>query len=379
MHELSEHYPALRGRVSRLENGPPVGFPVQFRVSGEDHQEARRLANEVATQLRASPLTKNVQLDWDEPIKAIHIRLDLVALQRLGLSPQDVGILIRGAFQGVSVSALREGIESSEVIVRAPINERVRIDKLAYLMIPVAHGKPVPLLTVAQLDPILEEAVIWRRNRLPTFTVRSDVRDGLQGADVAKELDREIDVLRERLPLGYRIEVGGVIEDSSKGQSSIAAGFPLMLLMVFSLLLIQLNRFSRVFMVLITAPLGLIGVALALLLFSMPFGFVAMLGTIALSGIIMRNTLILVDQIDQDVLSGAVVHEAVIDATIRRFRPICLTALAAVLGLVPLSRSDFFGPMAVAMMGGIVVATLLTIIVVPALYACCVKTTKATA
>lgn len=367
--ELDTHYRELRGRVSRLENGPPVGFPVQFRVSGREVRQARDLANEVANKLRTSPLTRNVQLDWDEPMKSLHVHLDTIALQRVGLTPEYLGEFIQGAFQGLSVSSLREGIETPDVLVRAPAEERIHIEKLPYLMIPIPHGQPIALSSVARIEPVLEEAVIWRRNRLPTFTVRADVVDGIQGADAAKQLDQQMESLRADLPLGYRIEVGGVIEDSSKGQDSIAAGFPLMMVLVVALLMFQLNRFSRMLMVLITAPLGLVGVSVALLLFRMPFGFVAMLGTIALSGIIMRNTLILVDQIDHDVSRGTGSFTAIVEATIRRFRPICLTALAAVLGLIPLSRSDFFGPMAVAMMGGITVATLLTLVVVPALYA----------
>ncbi|MES2207106.1 MAG: efflux RND transporter permease subunit [Pseudomonadota bacterium] len=367
--ELTTHFQELRGRVSRLENGPPVGFPVQFRVSGRDALQTRALANQVADTVRHSPLARNVQLDWDEPMKALHIRLDHVALQRLGLTPEYLGDFIQGAFQGLRVTTLREGIESPEVLIRAYEHERVHIEKLPYLMIPTPTGQRVALKSLAQIEAVLEEAVIWRRDRLPTFTVRADVVDGVQGADAAKEIDQSVQAFRKDLPLGYRIDIGGVIEDSSKGQDSIAAGFPLMLALVVALLMFQLNRFSRVFMVLVTAPLGLVGVSLALLLFGKPFGFVAMLGTIALSGIIMRNTLILVDQIDNDIMGGASTFDAIIEATIRRFRPICLTALAAVLGLIPLSRSDFFGPMAVAMMGGITIATLLTIVVVPSLYA----------
>jgi len=299
----------------------------------------------------------------------LHVHLDMDALQRTGITPDYLGELIEGAFQGLTVSSLREGIETPDVVIRAPLDERVQINKLPFLMIPLPNGQHIALGSVARIEPVLEEAVIWRRNRLPTFTVRADAVEGAQGADVAKELDHQMEVLRTDLPLGYRIEVGGVIEDSSKGQNSIAAGFPLMMVLVVALLMFQLNRFSRMLMVLVTAPLGLVGVTIALLLFRMPFGFVAMLGTIALSGIIMRNTLILVDQIDHDVLSGTAVFTAIIEATVRRFRPICLTAMAAVLGLIPLSQSDFFGPMAVAMMGGITVATLLTLVVVPALYA----------
>ncbi|MBK6396453.1 MAG: efflux RND transporter permease subunit [Betaproteobacteria bacterium] len=268
-------FPELRGRVSRLENGPPVGFPVQFRVSGEDIGEVRRIAREVAAVMRTDP---------------------------------DAA------------------------------------DKL-------------------------EDGVVWRRNRLPTITVRSDVRGDAQGPDVANRIDPKLAPIRATLPLGYRIELGGAIEDSARGQKSIAAGVPLLVVTVLTLLMIQLRSLARTLMVVLTAPLGLVGVVAALLAFGKPFGFVAMLGTIALSGIIMRNSVILVDQIDTDIRSGVPAWDAIVGATVRRFRPIVLTAAAAVLALIPLTRSDFFGPMAVAMMGGLVIATVLTLVFLPALYA----------
>jgi multidrug efflux pump len=237
------------------------------------------------------------------------------------------------------------------------------------LAIPARNGTAIPITQIAAIDYELEPGIVWRRNRLPTITVRSDLAGDAQGPDVAGRIDRELGALRATLPLGYRIELGGAIEDSLRGQKSIAAGMPLLVITVLTLLMFQLQSFARVFMVVLTAPLGLIGVVLALLAFGKPFGFVAMLGTIALAGIIMRNSIILVDQIDQDIAAGATPWDAVIGATVRRFRPIVLTAAAAVLALIPLVRSDFFGPMAVAMMGGIVIATVLTLLFLPALYA----------
>ena len=237
------------------------------------------------------------------------------------------------------------------------------------LAIPSRNGKAVPITQIAEVKYGLEEGIVWRRNRLPTITVRADVRGDAQGPDVTARLDPQLAALRAKLPLGYRIEAGGAYEDSAKGQRSIVAGVPLLIVVVLTLLMIQLQSFSRTLMVVLTAPLGLIGVTVALLLFGKPFGFVAMLGTIALSGIIMRNAVILVDQIDRDIAAGHPAWDAVIGATVRRFRPIVLTAAAAVLALIPLTRSDFFGPMAVAMMGGLVIATVLTLIFLPALYA----------
>jgi multidrug efflux pump len=237
------------------------------------------------------------------------------------------------------------------------------------LAIPSKNGKAVPITQIAELEYGLEEGIVWRRNRLPTITVRADVRGDAQGPDVTTRLNPKLDPLRAKLPLGYRIEAGGAFEDSSKGQRSIAAGVPLLVIVVLTLLMIQLHSLSRTLMVVLTAPLGLIGVTLALLAFGKPFGFVAMLGTIALSGIIMRNSVILVDQIDRDIAAGHSPFDAVIGATVRRFRPIVLTAAAAVLAMVPLSRSVFWGPMAVAIMGGLLVATALTLLALPAMYA----------
>ena len=253
--------------------------------------------------------------------------------------------------------------------MRGAAAERARVSFLTDLAIPTKSGKPVPITQLADIRYELEEGVVWRRNRLPTITVRSDVRGDAQGPDVANRIDPKLAPIRATLPLGYRIELGGAIEDSARGQKSIAAGVPLLVVTVLTLLMIQLRSLTRTLMVVLTAPLGLVGVVAALLAFGKPFGFVAMLGTIALSGIIMRNSVILVDQIDTDIRSGVPAWDAIVGATVRRFRPIVLTAAAAVLALIPLTRSDFFGPMAVAMMGGLVIATVLTLVFLPALYA----------
>ena len=362
-------FPQLRGRVSRLENGPPVGFPVQFRVSGENVETARAIATQVAAVMREDPQTSQVQFDWDEPSKVIRVAIDQNKARVLGISSQELASFLNNSLSGYSVTYLRERDKQIEVLLRGASDERARISFLKDLAIPSRNGRAVPITQIADIEYELEDGVIWRRNRLPTITVRSDVVGNAQGPDVAKRIETKLSDIRAALPLGYRVELGGAIEDSTRGQRSIAAGMPLLVLVVLTLLMLQLRSFSRTAMVVLTAPLGLIGVVIALLAFGKPFGFVAMLGTIALAGIIMRNSVILVDQIDQDIKAGHTPWDAVVGATVRRFRPIVLTAAAAVLALIPLVRSDFFGPMAVAMMGGIVVATVLTLVFLPALYA----------
>ena len=362
-------FPSLRARMSRLENGPPVGFPVQFRVSGEDIATVRRIARDVAAVMRVDADTSNVQFDWDEPSKVIRVAIDQNKARVLGISSQDLATFLNNSLSGFSVTYFRERDKQVEVLLRGAAEERAKISFLKDLAIPSRNGRAVPITQIADIRYEQEDGIIWRRDRLPTITVRADVKGDAQGPDVANRLTPQLDKIRATLPLGYRIEQGGAIEDSARGQKSIAAGFPVFLLSVLTLLMIQLRSFSRTLMVVLTAPLGLIGVALALLVFGKPFGFVALLGTIALAGIIMRNSVILVDQIEQDIAGGHAPWEAVVGATVRRFRPIVLTASAAVLGLIPLIRSDFFGPMAVAMMGGITIATGLTLLFLPALYA----------
>jgi multidrug efflux pump len=362
-------FPELRGRISRLENGPPVGFPVQFRVSGEDLGTLRKLAAQVAAVMRDDPQTAQVQFDWDEPSKVIRVAIDQNKARVLGISSQELATFLNNSLAGFSVTYYRERDRQIEVVLRGASDERARISFLKDLAIPSRNGRAVPITQIADIEYELEDGIVWRRNRLPTITVRSDVAGNAQGPDVAKRIDAKLAQIRAGLPLGYRVELGGAIEDSARGQRSIVAGMPLLVITVLTLLMLQLRSFSRTAMVVLTAPLGLIGVVAALLLFGKPFGFVAMLGTIALCGIIMRNSVILVDQIDQDRKAGHDAWDAVVGATVRRFRPIVLTAAAAVLALIPLVRSDFFGPMAVAMMGGIVVATVLTLAFLPALYA----------
>ena len=375
---MAEKFPTVQSRVSRLENGPPVGYPVQFRVSGEHIEEVKRLAREVADQVRKNPHIANVNLNWDEPSKVVRLEIDQDRARALGVSSTHMASFLRGSLSGTTVSTYREGNELIEILLRGPENERVNLDMLDSLSVPTESGKSIPLSQIAKLDFVMEDGIIWHRNRLPTITVRADIYDETTPPTVTAQILPTLESIRASLPMGYRLETGGTVEDSERGMESVKDGVPLFLLVVMTLLMIQLRSFRRSFMVLLTAPLGLIGVTAFLLVFRVPFGFVAMLGTIALSGMIMRNSVILVDQIDHDIAEGRTPYDAILDATVRRFRPIVLTALAAVLAMVPLSRSVFFGPMAVAIMGGLIVATMLTVFFLPALYAAWFKVNKDT-
>ncbi|MFL6592000.1 MAG: efflux RND transporter permease subunit [Luteimonas sp.] len=369
IHDVIPRFPDLQLRVTRLENGPPVGYPIQFRVSGEHVDQVRALARRVMDKVRANPHVTNVNLDWDEPSKVVRMHIDQQRARALGVSSAALSRFLSGSLSGLHVSTYREGNELVEMLLRGSDDERAHLEMLASLAVPTASGKSVPLSQIATLEDGFEDGIVWHRNRLPTITVRADIRDALQPATVAAQIAPTLDGVRAQLPEGYLLETGGTVEDSARGQNSINAGVPLFLLVVVTLLMLQLRSLSRTLLVLLTAPLGLIGVTLFLLVFRVPFGFVAMLGTIALAGMIMRNSVILVDQIEQDIGAGHDRWHAIIDATVRRFRPIVLTALAAILAMIPLSRSAFFGPMAVAIMGGLTVATALTLLFLPALYA----------
>lgn len=366
---MREQFPDVHSRITRLENGPPVGYPVQFRVTGEHIGQVRELARQVAAVVRNNAHVSNVHLDWEEPSKVVYLRIDQDRARAMGVSTASVSQFLRGALSGASVGQFREGNELIEILQRGTLEDREDLAGLGSLAIPTDNGSSVSLSQVATLEYGFEEGVIWHRDRLPSVTVRADIYGKHQAVDVVREILPQLQGVRDSLPDGYLLDVGGTVEDSTRGQRSVVAGMPLFLLVVLSLLMIQLRSFSRSVMVFLTAPLGLIGVTLFLLLFNQPFGFVAMLGTIALSGMIMRNSVILVDQIETDIGLGHTPWQAVIDATVRRFRPITLTALAAVLAMIPLSRSVFFGPMAVAIMGGLIVATVLTLLFLPALYA----------
>ncbi|EJN28834.1 cation/multidrug efflux pump [Pseudomonas sp. GM78] len=366
---LNEQFPALRSRVTRLENGPPVGYPVQFRVTGEHIEEVRALARKVAAKVRENPHVVNVHLDWEEPSKVVYLNIDQDRARALGVSTANLSKFLQSSLTGSSVSQYREDNELIEILLRGTLHERTELSLLPSLAVPTDNGRSVALSQIATLEYGFEEGVIWHRNRLPNVTVRADIYGKEQPATLVAQIMPTLDPIRAELPDGYLLDVGGTVEDSARGQNSVKAGVPLFIVVVLTLLMLQLRSFSRTAMVFLTAPLGLIGVTLFLMVFRQPFGFVAMLGTIALSGMIMRNSVILVDQIEQDIAAGLKPWQAIIEATVRRFRPIVLTALAAVLAMIPLSRSVFFGPMAVAIMGGLIVATALTLLFLPALYA----------
>ena len=369
LHLFETDFSSLRASVLRLENGPPVGFPVQFRVDGTDIPKVREIAHQIADVMRQNENLINVQLGWEEPSKVIKVHVDQTKARLLGVSSVDIANLLNGAMSELYITEFREGNERIDLVARGTAFERGRLSRLPNLMINTKTGQSVPLAQVATFSSEFEEGVIWRRNRVPSLTVRANIAGHVQAPVISAQVEERIAALKANLPLGITVETGGAVEESSKGGASVAKGVPLFIVVVLTLLILQLKSFSRVFLVMLTAPLGLIGVTAALLIFNMPFGFVAMLGTIALSGMIMRNSVILVDQIDQDKAAGLDDWEAIVESTIRRFRPIVLTAAAAILAMIPLTRSVFFGPMAVAIMGGLAVATILTVLFLPALYA----------
>jgi multidrug efflux pump len=367
---FASDFHALRGAVFRVENGPPVGFPVQFRVSGEDIPTLRRLAHEIAGVMRGNPNVSNVQFDWDEASKIVRVRVDQEKARLLGVSSQDLAGFLGSALNGYAVTSYREADRMIDVELRGGSEDRAQLTRLADLAVTTRAGRSVPLAQFARLEYGFEPGMIWRRNRLPTITVRANVyRAGIEPATVTAQILPALEPIRARLPAGFLLEAGGSVEESGKAQGSVFAGIPLFVAAVLTVLMLQLQNFSRVVMVVLTAPLGIIGVAAFLLLFDKPFGFMALLGVIAMLGMIMRNSVILIDQIDQDIAAGKSEREAIVSSAVRRFRPIVLTALAAILAMIPLSRDVFFGPMAVSIMGGLLFATALTMLYLPALYA----------
>jgi len=365
---FASDFEAVRARVQRLQNGPPTAYPVMFRVLGADPQEIRRIAEQVREVFKANPNTRDINFDWFELGKSVRLQIDHAKARALGVNPQDLSTALNTLLSGITITQYREGDESIDVVARAVPAERLSLDGLDSVTVRGANG-PVPLSQIARLQPQLEEPILWRRSKETLMTVRAMVIDGVQGPDVTAQIDKALAPMRAALPVGYRIDVGGDQEESAKSQRSIFVLMPLMLLLMLTFLMLQLQSFSRVALVLLTAPLGMIGVSLFLLAFDAAFGFVSLLGVIALSGMIMRNSVILVDQIDQDIAAGRSAWDAIVEATVRRSRPILLTAAAAIFAMVPLSRSVFWGPMAIALMGGLLVATALTLLFLPALYA----------
>jgi multidrug efflux pump len=364
-----EAFPDVQPRVTRLEFGPPVGFPVQFRVTGPEAAQVRAIAYRVRDVARRSTLVRDTQLDWNEQARSVSVRVDQDKARVLGLNSADIQRLVQATLSGATATQIRRGEELVDVVVKAAPEERRSLSQLEDIPLFTPSGAVVPLSQVAHIEPGFEEPVLWRRNRHLALTVRSDLADGVQAPHATSRILASLRPLIQNLPPGYGIEAGGIPEESDKANLALFAVFPAMLAATLLVLMAQLHSFSRVLMVFLTAPLGLIGVVPALLAFNAPFGFVALLGVTALAGMIMRNSVILVDQIDQDIAQGAHPWRAIVEATVRRSRPVVLTAATAILAMVPLSRSVFWGPMAIAIMGGLVAATALTLVFVPALYA----------
>ncbi len=370
---LAQEFPEVRGRVKLLPNGPPVPYPVQFRVVGADPLVLRERADEVKAVMRGSPNTRGVNDNWNESVKVLRLEVDQAKARALGVTSQSIAQASRTILAGTTVGQYREGDKLIDIVLRQPLDERNAITDIANAYLPTASGRSIPLTQIAKPVFTWEPGVMWRENRDYAITVQGDIVEGLQGATVTAELMPKLKALEARWKAAglsaYRIDVAGAVEESSKGSNSIAAGIPIMLFITFTLLMLQLHSFSRAMLVFLTGPLGIAGVAGALLLLNRPFGFVALLGVIALMGMIQRNSVILIDQIEQDRANGVPAWDAIVESAVRRLRPIVLTAAAAVLAMIPLSRSVFWGPMAVAIMGGLIVATVLTLLALPAMYA----------
>ncbi len=373
---LRTDFPEVRGRVKLLPNGPPVEYPVQFRVTGPEVQQVRAIADRVKDLMRNNPNTLGVNDNWNESVKVLHLNLDQEKMRAVGVSSLNVIRAANTILTGAQIGQFREGIKLIDILVRQPLDERATIELLNDTNIATNNGKSVTLSQVAKLQFSWEPGVVWREGREWAITVQSDVVDGIQGPTVSSQLIPQVEKLTTSLPAGYKIDLAGAAADSGKAQDSINANVPLVIFIIFTLLMLQLHSFSRALLVFLTGPLGIAGAALALLLLQRPFGFVAMLGVIALFGMIIRNSVILIDQIEQDISAGIEPWNAVIESAIRRSRPIILTAAAAVLAMIPLSRSVFWGPMAVAIMGGLIIATFLTLLFLPALYAALFRVKK---
>lgn len=366
--QLAEDFPGVRARVFRTPLGPPVAYPIQFRVMGPDPARLKEIAAQVANQVRANPSTVETHIDWGDQSPVLRVEVDQDKARAAALSTAQIRRAVSSALNGTAIGQYREYDQLIDIVLRSTPDEREQLDRIASIQVTNGFGKSIPLEQLARIEMAMEEPIYWRRSRMPTLTVRADMVDGIQAPDLALAIDAKLGAIKAKLPPDYRVEIGGPFEDNLAAQASINAGMPMMLAIVCALLMLQLRTLGLSLLVLITAPLGIVGVAGALLLFSKPFGFVAMLGTIALGGMIMRNTVILVEQIRIDCEQGAPAWQAVRESAVRRFRPIVLTAAAAILAMIPLSRDVLWGPMALAIMGGLLVATVLTLLVVPALY-----------
>ncbi|WP_312184098.1 efflux RND transporter permease subunit, partial [Massilia timonae] len=362
-------FPEVRGRVKLLPNGPPVPYPVQFQVLGPDIGMVRTIADQVKEVMSANPNTLGVNDNWNESVKVLRLDLDQDKLRALGVTSQQVRRVVQTTLSGTPIGQFRESNRLIDMVVRQPLEERSTITRLQEALVPTAGGRAVTISQVARVQFVWEPGVVWREGREWAIMVQSDVVEGIQGPTVTDQVDARLADIRSKLPAGYRVTVEGAAADSSEAEASIMANVPLVLFITFTLLMLQLHSFSRSLLVFLTGPLGVAGAAMALLILDRPFGFVANLGVIALFGMIIRNSVILVDQIEHDIANGSHPWDAIVESAVRRCRPILLTAAAAALAMIPLSRSTFWGPMAVAIMGGLIVATALTLLFLPALYA----------
>jgi multidrug efflux pump len=365
---LEEDFPGAITRVVPLELGPPVGWPVQYRVSGPDANEVRDIAFRVAQILAGDTRARRVNFDWIEPARQVRIRIDQDQARLLGLSSESTAAVLNKVMSGLAITQVRDGIYLVDVIMRATDEQRLSLSTLRNLQFPLASGRTVPLGQFASLDFEQEFPLIWRRDGVPTLTIQADVAHGASPEAVVAALAPAVGQLQAGLPRSYRVAVGGTVEESAQSQASVYAVVPLMLFITITFLMMQLQSFSRLFLVLSVVPMGLIGVVAALLIFNRPLGFVAILGILALLGMIARNAVILIDQIESERAEGKTIWDAVVDAATSRFRPIMLTAISTVLGMIPIAPTIFWGPMAFAIMGGLLVATVLTLLFLPALY-----------
>ena len=365
---LAEQMPGVVARISPLELGPPVGWPVQYRVQGPDIAQVRSIALRVAQVLGGNGQVKDVNFDWIEPSRKVRISIDQDQARLLGLSSRALAEVLNAVMTGTPITQVRDNIYLVDVIARAQDEQRISLSTLQGLQLPLPNGRTVPLSQVASFDFVQEYPLVWRRQRVPTLTVQADVASGTTPEAAVQALAPEIATLSKDLPKGYRIDVGGTVEESAQSQASVFDKVPLMLLLMVVFLMAQLHSFSRLALVLSVVPMGLIGIVIALLVFGQPLGFVAILGILALFGMIARNAVILIEQIETERAQRPQIWDAVVEATLSRFRPIMLTAISTVLGFIPIAPTVFWGPMAFAIMGGLFVATILTLIVLPALY-----------
>lgn len=368
---LADQFPGLVTRIAPLELGPPVGWPVQYRVSGPDVEKVRNIALNLARRMGENPSVTRINFDWIEPARAVHVKIDQDQARLLGLSTQAIAAVLQGVSTGQTITQLRDHIYLVDVVARASDEQRMSLDTLQSLQIALLNGSVAPLSQVATFEFTQENPLVWQRDRTPTLTVQADAATGVTPESAVASLTSVITEMNASLPTQYRIETGGTVEESARSQGSVFARVPLMLFLMTTFLMIQLQSFSRMFLVLAIVPMGLIGIIAALLIFNKPLGFVAILGILSLLGMIARNAVILVEQIEHERKEQADQWKAVVDATMSRFRPIMLTAVSTVLGLIPIAPTVFWGPMAFAVMGGLLIATILTLIVTPDLYVLC--------